>query len=186
MQDNLVQFLDQDKTLEKRSATHSSILGFPGGSAGKESACSVGDPGATPGLGRSPGEGNSYPLQHSGLENSMNCIVHVVAKSRTQLSDSLSVSVVEVVKLPCSKAAFLFLLQSPLGSEMSWHLSLKIPRKQCGTHVQLCWACYTAHGGTGMHTAGHRKGAHLQLQADCDESPLLMPCGCTAFSLSSF
>ena len=139
-----------------------------------------------PGLERSPGEGNSYPLQHSGLENSMNCIVHVVAKSRTQLSDSLSVSVVEVVKLPCSKAAFLFLLQSPLGSEMSWHLSLKIPRKQCGTHVQLCWACYTAHGGTGMHTAGHRKGAHLQLQADCDESPLLMPCGCTAFSLSSF
>ena len=44
---------------------------FPGGSDGKESACSVGDPGLIPGLGRSPGEGNSYPLQCSGLENFM-------------------------------------------------------------------------------------------------------------------
>ena len=39
------------------------------------------------GLGRSPGEGKGYPLQYSGLENSMDCIVHEVAKSRTQLSD---------------------------------------------------------------------------------------------------
>ena len=46
-------------------------LGFPGGSAGKESACSVGDLGSILGLGRSPGEGDSYPLQYSGLENSM-------------------------------------------------------------------------------------------------------------------
>ena len=43
-------------------------MGFPGGSAGKESACNVGDIGSIPGLGRSPGEGNSYPLQYSGLE----------------------------------------------------------------------------------------------------------------------
>ena len=40
-----------------------------------------------PGLGRSPGEGKGYPLQYSGLENSMDCIVHGVAKSQTQLSD---------------------------------------------------------------------------------------------------
>ena len=61
-------------------------VGFPGssvGKAGKESACNAGDPGSIPELGRSPGEGNSYPLQHSGLENSMDCIVHGVAKSRT-------------------------------------------------------------------------------------------------------
>ena len=43
--------------------------------------------GSIPGLGRSPGEGKSYPLQYSGLENSMDCIVHVVAKSQTRLSD---------------------------------------------------------------------------------------------------
>ena len=63
------------------------IRGFPCGSAGKESACNVGDPGLIPGLGRSPGEGNGYPLQYSGLENSMDCIVHGVAKSWTRLSD---------------------------------------------------------------------------------------------------
>ena len=61
--------------------------GFPGGSAGKESACNTGDPGLIPGLGRSPGEGNSYPLQYSSLENSMEYIVHGVAKSQTRLSD---------------------------------------------------------------------------------------------------
>ena len=62
-------------------------MGFPGGSAGKESACNEGDLGSTPGLGRSPGEGKSYPLQYSDLENSMDCIVHGVAKSWTRLSD---------------------------------------------------------------------------------------------------
>ena len=61
-------------------------VGFPG-SAGKESACNVGDLGLNPGLGRSPGQGRGYPLQCSGLENSMDYIVHGVAKSRTQLSD---------------------------------------------------------------------------------------------------
>ena len=62
-------------------------MGFPGGSAGKESTCNVGDLGSIPGLGRSPGEGKGYPLQYSGLENSMDCTVHGVAKSQTQLSD---------------------------------------------------------------------------------------------------
>ena len=63
------------------------LLGSPGGSGGKESVYNVGDLDSIPGLGRSPGEGNGYPLQYSGLENSMDCIVHGVAKSRTQLSD---------------------------------------------------------------------------------------------------
>ena len=58
-------------------------LGFPCGSAGKESAFSVGDLDSIPGLGRSPGEGKSYPLQYSSLENSMDCIVHGVTKSGT-------------------------------------------------------------------------------------------------------
>ena len=105
------------------------FLGFPGGSAGKESTCNAGDLGLIPGLGRSPGEGKSYPLQYSwaslvapmvknlpavretpvplsipgsgrspgegrgyslqysGLENSMDCVVHGVAKSQTRLSN---------------------------------------------------------------------------------------------------
>ena len=63
------------------------FLGFPCGSAGKESACNVGDLGLIPGLGRSPGEGKGYPLQYSGLENSMGNIVHGVTKSWTWLGD---------------------------------------------------------------------------------------------------
>ena len=47
------------------------LLGFPGGSVGKESACNAGDPGSVPGSGRSPGVGNGTPLQYRCLENSM-------------------------------------------------------------------------------------------------------------------
>ena len=57
-------------------------LGFPDDSAGKESACNTGDLGSIPGLGKSPGEGKGYPLQYSGLENSMDCIVHGATKSQ--------------------------------------------------------------------------------------------------------
>ena len=62
-------------------------MGFPGGSVGKESTWNVGDLGSIPGLGRWPGEGNSYPLQYSGLEKSMDFIVHGATKSQTWLSD---------------------------------------------------------------------------------------------------
>ena len=58
------------------------------GSNGEESACNAGNLGLIPGLGRSPGEGKSYPLQYSGLKNSMNCIVHGVTKSWTRLSEN--------------------------------------------------------------------------------------------------
>ena len=61
--------------------------GFLGSSAGKESACNAGDSGLIPGSERSAGEGLSYPLQYSGLENSMDYIVHWVSKNQTQLSD---------------------------------------------------------------------------------------------------
>ena len=66
--------------------THT-YMGFPNSSTGKESACNAGDLGSIPGLRRSPGEGNSYPLHYTGLENSIDSVVHGVAKSRTQLSD---------------------------------------------------------------------------------------------------
>ena len=63
------------------------FLGFPCGSAGKESSRNAGDLGSIPGLGRSPGEGKGYPLQYSDLENSMGRIVHGVTKSWIGLSD---------------------------------------------------------------------------------------------------
>ena len=57
---------------------------FPDSSAGKKSACNADlIPGLTPGSGRSPAEGTGYPLQYSGLENSMDCIAHGVAKTQT-------------------------------------------------------------------------------------------------------
>ena len=65
--------------------TFSVELGFPGGSAGKESSCNVGDLSSIPGLGRSPGEGYDNPLQYSCLENSMD--YHGVAENRMQLSN---------------------------------------------------------------------------------------------------
>ena len=60
---------------------------FPDRSIQKESACNVGDLGLIPGLGRSPGEGKVYLIQYSGLENSMDCVVHGVTKSQIGLSD---------------------------------------------------------------------------------------------------
>ena len=64
------------------------IQGFPGGSDGKnKSACNEGDLGSILELGRSLGEWKGYALQYSGLKNSMDCIVHGVAKSRIRLSD---------------------------------------------------------------------------------------------------
>ena len=59
------------------------FFNFPCSSAGKEYACNMGDLGLIPGLGRSPGEGKGYPLQYSGLENSMDCIVPGATKSQT-------------------------------------------------------------------------------------------------------
>ena len=68
------------------------MLGFPGSSDGKESPCHAGNLGLIPGSGRSLGEKNDYPVQHSCLENSMDreawwATVHGVAQSQTQLSD---------------------------------------------------------------------------------------------------
>ena len=65
----------------------SEFLSIPGRSAIKETACNAGDLGSIPGLGRSPGEGIGYPLQYTGLENSMDCTVHGITKSRTRLND---------------------------------------------------------------------------------------------------
>ena len=62
-------------------SSYRDIGDLPGGSGCKESAHNAGELGSIPGLGRLPGEGKSYPLQYSGLENSMDCIDHMVTKS---------------------------------------------------------------------------------------------------------
>ena len=90
MQETPVPFLSREDPLEKGQATHSGFFGFPCGPADDESTCNAGDLGSIPGLGRSPGERKGYPLQYSGLENSMDSIVHMVTES--DLTERLSLS----------------------------------------------------------------------------------------------
>ena len=73
------------------------IHGFPDNSVGRESFYNMGDLGSIPGLGRSPEEGKGYPLQYSGLENSMDYTIHGVPKSLTGLSDFSSL-IAQLVK----------------------------------------------------------------------------------------
>ena len=87
MQETPVRFLGWEDPWRRVSLPTPVFLGFPGNSAGKESVCNARDLGSIPGLGKSPGEGKGYPLQYSGLENSMDGIVHGVANSWTRLSD---------------------------------------------------------------------------------------------------
>ena len=86
VQETPVQSLGREDPLRRDRLPTPVLLNFPCGSAGKESVCSVGDLGSILGLGRSLGEGKGYPLQYSGLENSMDCVFHGAAKSRTRLS----------------------------------------------------------------------------------------------------
>ena len=114
MQETSVQFLGQEDSLERERLTTPVFSGFPCGSAGKESICNAGDLGSIPGLGRSLEEGKGFPLQYSGLENSMDCIVHGVAKSQTRLSDFpslihvhgiLQARILEWVAMPSSRGS---------------------------------------------------------------------------------
>ena len=67
-------------------------MGFPCGSTGKESSCNAGDLGSIPGLGRAPGEGKGYPLQHSGLENAMDCMYSPWGGKESDTTEWLSLS----------------------------------------------------------------------------------------------
>ena len=76
------------------------FLGFPCGSAGKESACNAGYRGLILGLGGCPEEGKGYPLQYSGLENSMDCIVQSVANSWIRLSNFHFTTLQDLSRIP--------------------------------------------------------------------------------------
>ena len=103
------------------------------GSAGKESACNVGDLGLIPGLGRSPEEGKGYPLQYSGLENSMDCIVHGVAKRVGP----------RVLCLPCSKPP-------SWGSKgQPWAICLCPPGAETLIFIFTFTSTHKAHGQAG-------------------------------------
>ena len=92
MQETPVQFRVRKICWRKNRLPTPLFLGFSCGSAGKESACNAEDLGLIPGLRWSSGDGKGYPLKYSGLENSMDCIVHGVAKLDTTEWLSLSLS----------------------------------------------------------------------------------------------
>ena len=94
MQDTPVRFLGEEIHWRSDRLPTPVFLGFPCGLAGKESVCNAGDLGLIPGLGRSPGEGKSYPLQYSDLENSMGCIVHGGLK-KSDTTERLTLSLLD-------------------------------------------------------------------------------------------
>ena len=89
---NVMKHIVKEKFYLSQNLLFWGVGGLPGISDGKESACNAGDPDLIPGLGKSPGVGNGYPLQYSCLENSMDrgawwATVHGIAKNQTRLSD---------------------------------------------------------------------------------------------------
>ena len=108
-------------------------IGFPCGSSGKESTCNAEDLGSIPGLGRYLGEGKGYPLQYLSLENSMDCIVHGVVKSRTQLSKFHSTQ---------GKSKRLG-IRKPQQWPQEWRRSVFIPtpKRQCQRMFKLPYNC---------------------------------------------
>ena len=100
------------------NVTVTSNMGFSGGLTGKESACNEGDLSSIPGLGRSPGEGKDYPLHYSGLENSIECIVHGLAKSWTWLCIGDWNAKVGSQETPGETGQFDFRVQSEAGQRL--------------------------------------------------------------------
>ena len=128
-------------------------------SAGKESACNVGDLGSIPGFERSPGEGKGYPLQYSGLENSMYSIVHEFAKSRTWLSDFHFLSFYRAVSKDEEKQR---MARSPRTSGWENYYLSQAWRRERREHLprESCWE-RTPAGAVGLYGKGHSHPAGL-------------------------
>ena len=126
-QETLVRFLEKIPWRRDRLPTPV-FLGFPCGSAGKESACNVGNLGSIPGLGRSHGEGKGYPLQYSGLENSMDCSPwgHKKLDTTEQLSLNASLVAQLVKNLPAMWETWVRSLnwEDPLEKGKATHSSI--------------------------------------------------------------
>ena len=124
------------------------FLGFPGGSASKESTCNAGDLGLIPGLGRSPGEGNSHPFQYSCLENPMNrgawqAAVHGVTKRDTTEQLSLtSLTCHEVMELDAIVFVFWMLSFKPAFSLSSLTLVKRLFSSSLLSAIRVVSAAY--------------------------------------------
>ena len=153
-------------------------MGFPGDSVGKESACNVGDLGSIPRLRRSPGEGKGYPLQYSGLENPMDCVVHGVTKSQTWLSDfhkgDKAKGGSKLQSLSSYPSRYVDLWNNTKGqhrdSRQSWHLS---DSRRCSRQrvfppaVLLCQPLTPAGNSTPVGTAPRKQGGTKEAKGGC-------------------
>ena len=162
MQKTPVRFLGPEDPLEKGQAIHSSILGLPCGSAGKESICSVEDLYLIPGLGRSPGEGKGYPLQCSGLENSMDCpwgLKELDTTEQLSLSSTLHLLCTLFLLLLCQ----LHLRLSGIRSQGLGTPVLRNNLSRVGVLITI-----TMMSVTGMYNMGYRlcKGFTLLISSD--------------------
>ena len=160
MQETLVWFLGWENPLPTPV-----FLDFPCGIAGKESACNSGDMGLIPGLGRSPEERKGYPLQLSGLENSMDCIVHGGTKNRTRLS-SFHFIIVTTGQQFISSCLFLQRQRQLIST-----LPLRNNHQHVGTKlsVSFLFSAHTGHSpvcgpnSTTIHHNENLKEAHISI-----------------------
>ena len=139
MQETPVWFLDWEVHWRMDRLPTPVFLGFPCGSSGKESSCNAGDLGLISGLGRSPGEGKGYPLQYSGLENSMDCIVHGVSCKESDTTEQLSLHF--IMKLVHWDTYFEY-LNSINENAMLCHRMLSIMLFQCRKKVRILFSKY--------------------------------------------
>ena len=138
-------------------------MGFPCVSAGKESSCNVGDLGLIPGLRRSPGEGKGYPLQYSGLENSMDYVYSPWGCKESDRTERLSVSLwasltAQLVKnVPAVQETGVWSLgrEDSLKKEMATHSSVLAWRIPWTEEPGSPWGCKesdTLYAGTTINS----------------------------------
>ena len=116
------------------------FCGSSAGKAGKESTCNAEDPSSIPGLGRSAGEGVGYPFQYSGLENSMDCIVHGFIKSQKWLGDFHFTSLCDSTDCSPPSSSVHGILQARIMVWVAISSSRGSSRPRDGTHVS-CVSC---------------------------------------------
>ena len=146
------------KDFYEKNSIIGSLKGFPCGSAGKESACTAGDLDSIPGLRRSPEEGKGYPLQYSGLENFMGCIVHGIAKSLSDFHFSHSLKMSRASSLVTQTVKNLPAMQETQDRSLGWEDLLE---KRMAIHSSiLAWRIPWTEKPGGLQFMGLQRVGH--------------------------
>ena len=153
MQETPVWFLGREDLLERDRLPTPVFLGFPCGSAGKESTCNAGDPSSIPGSGRSPGEGKGYPLQYSWAS-----LVAQLLKNLHAMWETWVQSLVWEDPLERGMAIY--------SSTLTWRIARTEELQSCGCRVRHDWVTNThTHQFFNMHLREQRVCLHLAMTA---------------------